>query len=246
MPYVTAGHPSLDATRAAIPRMAAAGADIIELGIPFSDPIADGPVIAAAMHRALKGGARLADVFELVRAVREETTVGLVAMVSDSIIERIGGERFVQRAAQAGFDGLIVPDIDVARAASLAARTKASGMAFAMLVAPTTPSERLPELLTLCSGFVYVLARLGITGERADLPDIAPRIEELRRLTDLPLAIGFGISNAEHVAHVTEHADAAIVGSALVRRMESEPGDPAGEAARFVEELSRGVRRRET
>ncbi len=138
MPFVTAGHPSLDDTSAAIPAMEEAGASIVELGIPYSDPIADGPVIAASMHEALLSGTTPARVFELVRRVRSTTDLGLIAMVSHSIVNRIGSERFVAEAADAGFDGLIVPDIDLESAAEVKALSDARDIGFSLLVAPTT------------------------------------------------------------------------------------------------------------
>ncbi len=237
MPFVTAGYPSLEVTAATIVGLAEAGASIVELGIPFSDPIADGPVIAASMHEALLGGTTPARVFEMVRELRPKTELGLIAMVSDSIVSRMGSGRFVAEAGDAGIDGLIIPDIDLTAAAEVKAEADERDLSFSMLVAPTTAPGRAEELVELCSGFVYMLARVGITGERDAAPEVADRVEELRRMTDLPIAVGFGVSKPEHVAAVTRYADAAIVGSALVRRM-AEAKDPAAEAWRFVGEMS--------
>jgi tryptophan synthase alpha chain len=239
MPFITGGFPTLEDTRAAIPALAEAGASIIELGIPFSDPIADGPVIAASMHEALLGGATPERVLDVVRSVRADTDVGIVAMVSHSIVARIGGEAFVERCAAAGVDGLIVPDIDTGDAADLRRHTDAAGMSFTLLVAPSTPPERVGEIVGLCRGFVYVLARVGVTGERDAAPEVAGRVATIRALTDLPLAVGFGISTADHVRAVTECADGAIVGSALVRRM-SEAKDAVVAARTFVASLAEG------
>jgi tryptophan synthase alpha chain len=240
MPFLTAGYPSLEVTAAAIPALEAAGAHVLEIGFPFSDPIADGPVIAASMHEALGGGVTPASIFAMAKQVRPSTGLGLVAMVSHSIVDRHGPEAFVAAAADAGFDGLIIPDIDLAAARALRPIADAHDVAFNLLVAPTTGIERAREVVELCTGFVYLLARVGITGEQDAAPQIADRVAEIRALTDLPIAVGFGISTPEHVAAVTASADAAIVGSALVRRM-GEADDPVAAAAGFVRQLAGGL-----
>lgn len=239
LPFVVGGHPSLDVTRAVLPKLAAAGAGVIEVGIPFSDPIADGPVIAAAMHEALESGVTPAAILDLVRDVRGEVDAGLVAMVSVSIVDRLGGPDFIARTAEAGFDGFIVPDCDATSAPPLRDACRAHDLAFAMLIAPTTSDARIAELCGLSEGFVYLLARAGITGESGAAPEIAARIDAVRARTDLPIACGFGISTPDHVRTVLESADGAIVGSALVRRMEQAgPGTAADEAARFTADLA--------
>jgi tryptophan synthase alpha chain len=240
MPFVTAGYPTLDVTRRLIPALQDGGASIVELGIPFSDPIADGPVIAQSMHEALEGGTTPAAVFQLVRELRDGVDMGLIAMVSHSIVQRHGTVRFVEDAAAAGFDGLIVPDIDADRAGDVHDAAAACDMSLSMLVAPTTRSPRLEQLVGLCRGFVYVLARTGITGEQDSAPDVAERVAAIRRISDLPIAVGFGISRPEHVAAVTAHADAAIVGSAIVRRMQ-DSNDPVAAVRGFVRELAGGL-----
>jgi tryptophan synthase alpha chain len=240
MPFLTAGYPSIDITAEAIPTLEEAGASIVELGIPFSDPIADGPVIAESMHRALLRGVTPSDVFEVVKCVRKKTSMGLIAMVSHSIIDRMGAERFIDEAAEAGIDGLIVPDIDLDAARDVKMLADDRDLSFSLLVAPTTNDQRLAQIVELCTGFVYVLARVGITGEREAAPQVAQRVQTLRNVTDLPLAVGFGISKAEHVRAVTESADAAIVGSALVRRM-GEAEDPVAAARQFIAELAGGL-----
>ncbi|MCP3902516.1 MAG: tryptophan synthase subunit alpha [Planctomycetes bacterium] len=239
MPFVTAGYPSLDVTRLVLPALESAGAGIVELGIPFSDPIADGPVIAASMHEALLGGVTPERVLDLVRDVRPEIGLGLVAMVSISIVHRLGPDRFAAEAAGAGIDGLIIPDLDSRDADVLTELADRHDLAFSLLVAPTTPEPRIAELVARCRGFVYVLARSGITGEQDAAPEVSTRVEEVRRHTDLPVAVGFGISTAAHVAAVTRVAEGAIVGSALVRRMDA--ADPVAAAAGFVGELAGGL-----
>ncbi len=246
MPFVVAGHPSLAATEALLPRLEAAGASVVELGIPFSDPIADGPVIARAMHEALEAGTRPADVLELVARVRPGLSMGLVAMVSCSIIERLGASAFIHAAADAGLDGFIVPDADPAVAEGYAAACRERDLAFAMLVAPTTPPDRVARLTALSRGFVYLLARAGLTGERDGSPDVRAGLAAIRSQSNLPVACGFGISRPEHVAAVTagpEGAEAAIVGSALVRRL-AEAADPVADAEAFTRNLAEALPRR--
>lgn len=236
MPFITAGYPSMKVTESVIGALEEAGAHIIELGIPFSDPIADGPVIAASMHEALLSGVTPQSIFELVKKVRPTTNLGLIAMVSNSIIERLGVKQFICDAADSGIDGLIVPDIDTCVAGQMCDIASKHGISFSLLIAPTTSEDRIKQITELCTGFVYVLAREGITGESHLPPDIAPRISLIRQYTNLPIAVGFGISTPEHVAAVTQSADAAIVGSALVRRM-SESADPVAAAQAFVSDL---------
>ena len=219
LPFVTAGYPTLDSTRSLLPRLAAVCGSVIEVGIPFSDPIADGPVIAESMHEALVAGCTPAKVFEAVRAVRGQVNAALVAMVSDSIVSRMGSDRFAREAAAAGFDGLIVPDIDIEEAPALRAACDSAGITCTLLVSPTSSDERIARIVANCTGFVYALARLGITGERSEAPDVRPVVERIRRHTSLPIAAGFGISTPAHVRAVAANADGAIVGSAIVRRM---------------------------
>lgn len=240
MPFVTAGYPSLEVTEQALPAIEDAGASIVELGIPFSDPIADGPVIAASMHEALQGGTTPRAVFEMVRRLRPGTELGLIAMVSESIVMRIGQERFASEAVEAGFDGLIVPDLDTADSGALRALADEHDLSLSLLIAPNSSPQRVKEIASMCSGFVYLLARAGVTGESDAPPEIEEKVSLIRTVTDLPIAVGFGISCAEHVTAVTQVADAAIVGSALVRRM-GEADDPVDAARRFVRELARGL-----
>lgn len=240
MPFITGGHPSLEVTAHLIPALGQAGASIVEIGFPFSDPIADGPVIAESMHEALLAGTTPDAIFKQVRQLRDKTDLGLVAMVSYSIIKRMGEEDFITKASDSGFDGLIVPDMDVAQVSGFSKSCRARDLTLSLLVAQTTPPERLEHVLSHCSGFVYLLARAGITGEQDASPEIERAVTELKRRTSLPIAAGFGISSSEHVRTVTGHADAAIVGSALVRRMGASD-DPVQEATRFVRELAQGL-----
>jgi tryptophan synthase alpha chain len=244
MPFVCAGSPRADSTVAVLTALDRAGAGIIEVGIPFSDPIADGPVIAAAMHEALLAGVTPAKVFEQVALARPNVSCGLVAMVSVSLVYRIGLSRFVAEAKAAGFDGFIFPDAPLEESGDLAAASTQAGLTCSLLIAPTTPPDRAEVIARVSTGFLYLLARAGITGERSDAPTVGPRVASLRKATALPIACGFGISTAEHVSAVCAHADAAIVGSALVRRLKDAQTvgqDVAKAAGDFVMDLSTGL-----
>tara|TARA_Y100000589_G_scaffold104192_1_gene98490 strand:+ start:1777 stop:2568 length:792 start_codon:yes stop_codon:yes gene_type:complete len=240
MPFLTAGYPDLQTTEAVLLGIEPAWADIVELGIPFSDPIADGPVIAASMHEALTNGLTPDQILALVSRIRDRVQQGLVAMVSHSIVERSGGVDFIQRAADAGFDGFIVPDVDLERVDDLLPMIDDRNLSFSLLVAPSTTDDRLDAILPRCRGFIYLLARGGLTGVRNELPDISPQVARIRERTDLPIAVGFGVSSPDHVATVVSRADAAIVGSAIVRRM-GEADDPASAALQTIHELSGGL-----
>ncbi|MBI1372115.1 MAG: tryptophan synthase subunit alpha [Phycisphaera sp.] len=247
MPFITAGYPDLEATAALLPAAQAAGASICELGIPFSDPIADGPVIQASMTEALRHGCHPADIFAMVRGLRDQLDLGLVAMVSYSIVFRIGVKKFVADAADAGFDGFIFPDLPLEEADAVNRVVHDAGLTSTLLIAPTTPDDRAVAIAKASSGFVYVVARTGITGERADLPEgLTARLEKLRGVTDLPIAVGFGVSKPEHVAAVTSVADAAIVGSAVVRRITDHlhegPTKIAEHVGAFLSDLHTGLR----
>lgn len=217
LPFITAGFPDLHATEALLRQLPDAGADLIEVGIPFSDPIADGPVIAESMHRALIGGTTPDAVFEAIARVRPRVPV--LVMVSVSIVSRMGDQRFVERAVESGVAGFIVPDADPADAGRISSLAAARGAGFCGLVAPTTPADRARDLVGMSTGFVYLLARAGVTGERSELPDLAPRVSQLRALGARQVAVGFGVSTADHVREIGGYADGAIVGSAIVRRM---------------------------
>lgn len=256
MPFVVAGVPRAGDLSATLTQLEAGGAMVTEIGFPFSDPIADGPVIAQAMGEALRGGMTAERVFEEVKQVRPWLSMGLVAMVSASIVHRCGGpEGFASRAKAAGFDGLLVPDVPLEEIEPYSAAAKGQGLSLSMLVSPTTPPARAELIVKACSGFVYVLARAGLTGEREGVPEVSKLVTRLRGVTELPLACGFGISTADQVravvwqgngASATRLADAAIVGSAFVRVMQqaSQGGEAAASAAAgLLAELSRGLLR---
>lgn len=251
MPYLTAGAPDLDTTASLLPALERAGAVVCELGIPFSDPIADGPIIQASMAAALAKGVRPAGVLEMVSKLRSKLSMGLVAMVSYSILYRCGPIDFMKDAKAAGFDGLIVPDLPVEESASFLEAAAGLNLVCSMLVAPTTPIDRAQRIAQACSGFVYVLSRAGLTGERATLPpQLSARIERLRSVTDLPMAVGFGISNRDQVQQVVRIADAAIVGSAIMRRVldnaKQPNGDLVDQVEAFVADLAGGLEVQDT
>jgi len=249
MPFVCGGHPKPDSLRTLLPALEAAGASIVEIGIPFSDPIADGPIIAAAMHEAIAQGVTPRSVFEDVAAIRANTAqpvnLGLIAMCSVSIVHRMGGSNgFAQAAKQAGFDGLIIPDAPLEESRSILEAAAKHELTATLLISPTTPLRRAEEIVKASTGFVYLVARSGITGERTDAPEIGSRVNKLRELSSLPIAVGFGVSTADHVRAVVRDADAAIVGSALVRRISVahvEGRDAVAEATAFCRELATGL-----
>jgi tryptophan synthase alpha chain len=229
MPFIPAGYPDLATTAALLPALEKAGANLIEIGIPFSDPIADGPTIQAAFTAALSKGLKIADVFEAIRSARPKVSIPLVAMVSYSIVYRYGLERFLADARRAGFDGLILPDLPPPEAAAVCEKVRSAGLATALLVAPTTSEKRRREIGDLCSGFVYYLSVSGITGERDRLPeDLERNLKQLRSATSRPLCVGFGISKPEHLAQLAPLADGAIVGSAVVKRITQLAANGAG------------------
>jgi tryptophan synthase alpha chain len=230
--YLTAGDPSLEATRAIAIEALDAGADVIELGVPFSDPLADGPVIQRAMERAIAHGTRLKDVLALAGEIRAaRPAAGLVIFSYLNPILRYGMHKFADDAAAAGADGVLVTDLIVEEADEYLAEMERVGLAPIFLAAPTSPDERLEAIATHSKGFVYAISRVGITGTQQNLTsDAASLVARIRRWTRLPVAVGFGISNSEHVAQVGQFADAAVIGSAIVELIErstSETGAPA-------------------
>jgi tryptophan synthase alpha chain len=240
MPFIPAGYPDLPATAAVLPALQSAGASLIEIGFPFSDPIADGPIIQAAFTAALAKGLRVRDILDTIASVRPSLTIPLVAMVSYSIVFRYGQARFFTDLSSAGFDGIIIPDLPPPEAQSVCTRIRAAGLDTVLLVSPTTPVERRKEIVDLCSGFIYYMSISGITGERTTLPaDLADNLKQLRSLTSKPLCVGFGISNRQHVAQLQGHADGAIVGSAFVRQMAQVPKSTPAALASAIESYCR-------
>ncbi len=240
MPFLTAGDPDLATTAVLIHELVNRGANLIEVGIPYSDPIADGPVIAASYHRALEHGIKMNHIFQTLRTLRAEGSEAmratpLVSMVSYSIIARIGVERYLDDAATAGLDGLIVPDLPVEESESLQEKATARGLKLIQLITPTTPRERALEIARLTTGFIYYVSVAGITGERKALPaDLKDNVAWLRTQTDLPICIGFGIGSPEQVKELVPVADGLIVGSALVRRLGEAVHRPRAELVKEI------------
>jgi len=215
--YVTAGDPDLDRTAEILASLAANGADILEVGIPFSDPLADGPVIQRASERALASKTTLRGVLRMIREHRSRIAAPIVLFTYANPILRVGEEAFVAEAAAAGVDGVLVLDLPVEEAGPFRARLAGAKLDPIFLLSPTTTDERIRASATMGSGFLYVISRLGVTGARDRVAtDAEPLVKRIRAQSDLPLALGFGISRPEHVAEVGRWADAAVVGSALV------------------------------
>ena len=220
MPFITAGDPDLDFTADVIRELAARGCSLCEVGIPYSDPIADGPVIQASYTRALANKIKLHDIFAMLKRVSSEVSMPLVTMVSYAIVYRHGLEKYVADAKDAGVVGAIVPDLLVEEADALAAVCRAADFSLIQLVTPTTPRERAVRIARSSTGFLYYVSVTGITGERTELPPaLLDNVAWLRGQTDLPICIGFGISQPAHVKLLAPVADGLIVGSALVRRI---------------------------
>jgi tryptophan synthase alpha chain len=222
LPFLTAGDPHLDGTGQLLDAVIPVGADLVEIGFPYSDPIADGAVIQASYTRALQNGIKLEAIFNAVPTWRRKhPDTPLVAMVSYSLVHRQGLMQFLDRAKQAGFSGFILPDLPLEEAELVARAAQERDVKLIQLVTPTTPQERAKKIVALSTGFVYVVSVTGITGERTALPfELRQQLVWLRSLTDLPLCVGFGISRPEHVAMLRDVADGIIVGSALVRHLE--------------------------
>ena len=219
-PFVTAGDPDLDTTLAVLEALDRAGAAVCELGVPYSDPIADGPVIQASYTRALAAGFTLEKFFEMVRKATGRVKMPILAMVSYSIIYRRGIDRFVDDAAAAGLAGLVVPDLPLEESDVLDVTCKGANLALVRLVTPTTPPERAAEIAKRSTGFLYCVSVAGVTGARTDLPEgLVERVKWLQTKTDVPVLVGFGVSTPEQVKLLSGVADGAIVGSALVRRV---------------------------
>lgn len=232
--YVTCGDPDRDATVGIIEELERAGADAIELGIPFSDPIADGPVIQAAAQRALQRGIRTRDVFAIARAVRERSQIPLIAFSYLNPIARYGASRFAAEASAAGIDALLLTDLPPEDGVDVREAMHASGLGTVFLLAPTSTDARIKSVDRASDGFVYYVSTTGVTGARRDLdPSLIARLDEIRGKLRKPIAVGFGISRHEHYLLLREHCDAIVVGSAIVRAIAE--GDAKGAAARAGE-----------
>lgn len=220
MPFVTAGDPDLQFTAALVRHLAGRGASMFELGIPYSDPVADGPVIQESFTRALARHVHVNEIFEMAGGVTREIDAPLVTMLSYSIIYRRGLENYVKTAKAAGIAGAIVPDLPADESEELAAICRREDFSLIHLITPTTAPDRARRIAERTTGFIYYVSVTGITGERTELPpEIVDNVAALREITDLPICIGFGISRPEHIRMLSPVADGLIVGSAVVRRI---------------------------
>ena len=245
IPFIAAGDPNLAATAKLVRDLDAYGCHLVEVGFPFSDPIADGPVIQAAYTRALERGVKVDGVFACLQALKQvapQIQAPLVGMVSYSLVHRRGPAQFLDRASQAGFAGLIIPDLPAEEADGFAQQVAERGLKLIMLVTPTTPPRRAERIVKLSSGFVYCVSVAGITGERDRLPDqLLDQLRLLRGMTDLPLCVGFGVSRPEHVRMLRDVADGVIVGSAIVRRLEHATASDWGVMSSEIRDLVRSL-----
>lgn len=243
--FVSAGDPDLEATARLVPALAAAGADIIELGVPFSDPMADGPTIQQASQRALAAGTTLAGVLEMVARVRQVTQVPLVLFSYYNVIFQYGVERLARAAAEAGVDGVLLVDVPMEELDEVQPALDRVGIPIIRLVAPTTPPERIAMITQGAGGFIYCITVTGVTGARNALPeDLSTQLERVRALSPVPVVAGFGIASPEMARAVAAYADGVVVGSALVQRLAG-PGsvdERIAACAHFVAELARALR----
>ncbi|WP_394708555.1 tryptophan synthase subunit alpha [uncultured Desulfuromusa sp.] len=244
IPFVTAGDPDLKVTADIILTLVEAGADLIELGVPFSDPMADGPTIQAASERALAAGTTLSGVLQLVAEVRQKTEIPLVLMGYYNPVFCYGAERFARDAAAAGVDGLLLVDLPHEEATEISALMHESGIALITLLAPTTPRERMERLAAAAEGYLYYVSMTGVTGAKKISPqDIQPAVEDIKKMTAVPVGVGFGITTVADAQAVGAFADGVVVGSALVKIIEKngKSEELLPEVAKFVTDLKRGL-----
>jgi tryptophan synthase alpha chain len=234
IPFISAGDPDLEATQQILLALAQAGASLLEIGFPYSDPIADGPTIQASYTRALARGIKVENIFRTINQLSQQLaavgrSIPLVGMASYALVHRRGIAQFIHEAQEAGMSGLIVPDLPLDEAKEMAAAAEARNFKLIQLVTPTTPRDRALRIAELCTGFIYYVTVTGITGERDRLPEeLVEEIRWLRDQTNLPICVGFGISKPEHVRMLRDAADGVIVGSALVRKLEAAGSKPLG------------------
>jgi tryptophan synthase alpha chain len=237
--YITCGDPDLETSREIALAAVRAGADVIELGVPFSDPVADGPVIQRASERALRHGTDLSGVLRVAKEIRSESKAGLIIFSYLNPLLQFGWEAFCTAAAEAGVDGVLVTDLPVEEAGDYLRTMKAHRLAPVFLAAPTSTDQRLRAIARHSRGFVYAISRTGITGTRQELAgDAHSLVERLRAHTKLPIAVGFGVSTPEQFEEVGSFADAAVVGSAIVAQIEQHPGREALAVSEFLSQLT--------
>lgn len=241
IPFVTCGDPDLETTAAVVREMAAAGADLIELGIPFSDPTAEGPVIQGANIRALDGGVTTDRIFDLVRDLRQDVSVPFVFMTYANVIFSYGAERFIRTCQDIGIDGLILPDLPFEEKEEFLAICHAHEVDLISMIAPTS-KDRIAMIAREAEGFLYIVSSMGVTGtRRAITTDVGAIVEIVRQHTDLPCAIGFGISTPEQAQHMAQYADGVIVGSAIVKIVERYGRDVAPHVGDYVRDMKTAI-----
>jgi len=242
IPFITCGDPDLDTTKAIVKEMAARGADLIELGIPFSDPTAEGPVIQEANVRALSGGVTTDKIFQMVKELREEVTLPMVFMTYANVVFSYGTEKFISLAAEAGIDGLILPDVPYEERPDFAPACEKYGLDLISMIAPTS-EDRISMIAKEATGFIYVVSSLGVTGTRSKITtDIGHIVKIIRDNTDIPCAVGFGISTPEQAAKMTQFADGAIVGSAIVKQVAAKGRDAVSGIGDYVQSMKDAIR----
>lgn len=247
MPFATAGFPDLPISEEIVRALVDGGADLIEIGVPFSDPLADGPTVQRASQVALNNGVRLTDCLDLVQRLRtvHGVSIPLLLMGYYNPILQYGVEMFARDAAAVGADGVIVPDLPVEESDELWAACGAHGRDLIFMVAPTSTNERVAEIAARASGFIYCVSLVGVTGSRAELPELGSYLSRVRERTSVPLAVGFGVSTPEHVRQVAAVADGVVVASALIDGLEQVPAAKMPATAKaFVENLRTGIERR--
>jgi tryptophan synthase alpha chain len=242
IPFITCGDPDVETTMTCVREMVKSGADLIELGIPFSDPTAEGPVIQGANLRALTGGVTTDRIFEMVRELRGDVAVPMVFMTYANVVFSYGAERFISTCAGIGIDGLILPDLPFEEKEEFLAVCRAHGVALISLIAPTS-ANRVAMIAKEAEGFIYLVSSLGVTGVRSSITtDLGPIIRTIRENTDVPCAVGFGISNPEQAKTMAKEADGVIVGSAIVKLIAQYGKDAAAPVGAFVKEMKDAVR----
>jgi tryptophan synthase alpha chain len=236
--YVTCGDPDLATTKDIVLSAIDAGADVIELGVPFSDPVADGPVIQRASERAVARGVSLQQVLNLAADVRRVSEAGIIVFTYLNPIMRMGMQNFCKAAQEAGVDGALITDLPIEEAGEYIKAMRNCGMVTVFLAAPTSTDERLKRIARASTGFVYAVSRTGVTGTRDQVAsDASELVRRLRKFTELPIVVGFGVSNREQFAEVGRFADAVAIGSAIVRTVEENPAREAGAVANFISGL---------
>ena len=241
IPFITCGDPDVATTKTAVLEMVKAGADLIELGIPFSDPTAEGPVIQGANLRALTGGIKTKDVFNLVREIRKETDIPMVFMTYANVVYSYGADDFISTCKDIGIDGLILPDLPFEEKEEFLPICHKYGVDLVSLIAPTS-EKRISKIAKEAEGFLYIVSSLGVTGTRSEITtDLASIVKVVRESTDIPCAIGFGISTPEQAAKMAGLSDGAIVGSAIIKILEKYGKDAPKHIGKYVKEMKEAI-----